>query len=388
MVEGLGGRITWRDAPFDPEVGAYAGAGHNHARTIDPDYPGGRSSRIGEADRRWTLAARRGMTCSRDSGKIGSCCFYIPAPGNPATIPAEVEAIELSPDDGLGRSAEPDAGRDCGRRGSERVDPAGQAELSEIETSSRLRTDGDVLCLSAPLVHRARTEYPGTTPVGFVLAPELLVTVRYEPLTAFDTYEREARGGAAEVFVGLIEAIVDRIADVLEHIAAELDTVSHRLFRSRSVGGGRPQHPRPGKRGSALDPAPARGQRRSGIENPRQPLGAGAYRALCRDDARCGTPGCGQDAPRYAAPRSGFAERLRDPSAEQGAAADGCDAWPDQCRAERHHQGADRGVGGRRAADAGREHVRHELQIHARTRLELGVSLWTGADRDQRASRR
>jgi len=30
MVEGLGGRITWRDAPFDPEVGAYAGPGHNH----------------------------------------------------------------------------------------------------------------------------------------------------------------------------------------------------------------------------------------------------------------------------------------------------------------------------------------------------------------------
>src|SRR4051794_16747309 len=31
MVEGLGGRITWRDAPFDPEIGAYAGTLHNHA---------------------------------------------------------------------------------------------------------------------------------------------------------------------------------------------------------------------------------------------------------------------------------------------------------------------------------------------------------------------
>jgi urease accessory protein len=29
MVEGLGGCIAWRDAPFDPEVGAYAG-GHHH----------------------------------------------------------------------------------------------------------------------------------------------------------------------------------------------------------------------------------------------------------------------------------------------------------------------------------------------------------------------
>jgi len=33
MVEGLGGRITWRDAPFDPEVGAYAGPLHNHAHS-------------------------------------------------------------------------------------------------------------------------------------------------------------------------------------------------------------------------------------------------------------------------------------------------------------------------------------------------------------------
>jgi urease accessory protein len=30
MVEGLGGRIAWREAPFDPEIGAYAGAAHGH----------------------------------------------------------------------------------------------------------------------------------------------------------------------------------------------------------------------------------------------------------------------------------------------------------------------------------------------------------------------
>ena len=30
MVEGLGGRVTWSQAPFDPEIGAYAGAGTAH----------------------------------------------------------------------------------------------------------------------------------------------------------------------------------------------------------------------------------------------------------------------------------------------------------------------------------------------------------------------
>jgi len=34
MVEGLGGQVTWVNAPFDPEVGAYAGAAqaHEHER--------------------------------------------------------------------------------------------------------------------------------------------------------------------------------------------------------------------------------------------------------------------------------------------------------------------------------------------------------------------
>jgi urease accessory protein len=30
MIERLGGRFTWCEAPFDPEIGAYAGAGHGH----------------------------------------------------------------------------------------------------------------------------------------------------------------------------------------------------------------------------------------------------------------------------------------------------------------------------------------------------------------------
>ena len=30
MVSGLGGRITRLEAPFDPEIGAYAGAAHRH----------------------------------------------------------------------------------------------------------------------------------------------------------------------------------------------------------------------------------------------------------------------------------------------------------------------------------------------------------------------
>jgi magnesium transporter len=116
-------------------------------------------------------------------------------------------------------------------------------DLAEIETSSRLRVQHGVLYLSAPLVHRANADDPGTTPVGFVLGPELLVTVRFQELTAFITFSQAAAGSAFEAFAGLVDAIVDRIADINERIAAELDTLSHRLFRSGPMEGGRQRRP-------------------------------------------------------------------------------------------------------------------------------------------------
>lgn len=124
------------------------------------------------------------------------------------------------------------------------------AELSEIESSSRLRADDGVLYLSAPAVHRATAERPETTPIGFVLSENLLITVRFEALTAFDTFSGVARGTAPEVLAGLIDAIIDRIADVLEHIAAELDTLSHRLFRTGPINGG--GHRRPAREAADL----------------------------------------------------------------------------------------------------------------------------------------
>ena len=222
--------------------------------------------------------------------------------GESRIVPAEVEAIELTPDVIWIDLLSPTQGEIAAVEEASGLSLPSQAELSEIETSSRLRTDGDVVCLSAPLVFRSQAEDPGATPVGFVLAPELLVTVRYEALNAFDTYDRAARGSASEVFVGLIEAIVDRIADVLERIAAELDLLSHRLFRSRSVGGGDRRTRAQENAEHALDPAPTRRQRRSYFEDPRQLVGAGAHRSICRDDARRGTPRGSQNPPGNAAP--------------------------------------------------------------------------------------
>jgi magnesium transporter len=111
-------------------------------------------------------------------------------------------------------------------------------ELSEIESSSRLRADKGALYLSTPLVYRTELGEPLTTSVGFVLRHDLLITVRFADVKVFgDFAETAARAdvvhrSSAGVFAGLLGAIVDRMADELEGIGAELDAVSKRIFRN------------------------------------------------------------------------------------------------------------------------------------------------------------
>jgi magnesium transporter len=114
----------------------------------------------------------------------------------------------------------------------------GPEELSEIETSSRLRTEKGVLYLSTPAVFR-KDGLPVTTPLGFVLSADHLITIRFAPLPAFETFKSEIKipdnvhASSAGAFAGLLETAVDRMADVLEQVGAELDSISHNVFRSR-----------------------------------------------------------------------------------------------------------------------------------------------------------
>ncbi|MGB6175536.1 MAG: hypothetical protein WBF43_04175 [Methylocella sp.] len=52
--------------------------------------------------------------------------------------------------------------------------------LSEIATSSRLRSEKDWLYLSIPMIHRADGFMPALTPLGFVLSKDVLLTVRFK----------------------------------------------------------------------------------------------------------------------------------------------------------------------------------------------------------------
>jgi magnesium transporter len=152
--------------------------------------------------------------------------------------PTDLDATKLPPEVVWIDLVKPDSAEIAFVERATRLHVPSKDELSEIESSSRLRSRDGALYLSAPLIYRARSDLPLSTPVGFVLTRERLITVRFEELTAFTGFiERELAADAepfssGAVFVELMDAIADRLADVLEHIADELDTLSHRLFRA------------------------------------------------------------------------------------------------------------------------------------------------------------
>ena len=109
-------------------------------------------------------------------------------------------------------------------------------EMQEIEVSSRLYEENAALYMTATVVSKAESDHPQASAVTFILAGDRLVTVRYadpQPFALFTarcqrTPVPQARGDA--VLIGLLDALIDRIADVLEHIGLEVDAISHEVF--------------------------------------------------------------------------------------------------------------------------------------------------------------
>jgi magnesium transporter len=110
--------------------------------------------------------------------------------------------------------------------------------LVEIEATSRLRTDHDALYMTTPLILASDNGPWIVTPTGFVLAKNIVATVRFDSSPAFDAVIAEVNKGdklePAVAFVRLLEVLVDRTADLLEASARDLDDASHLIFRAEN----------------------------------------------------------------------------------------------------------------------------------------------------------
>jgi magnesium transporter len=108
-------------------------------------------------------------------------------------------------------------------------------EMQEIEVSSRLYVEQGARYMTATLMCHSDTA-PKTTPVTFILAAQRLLTVRYDDPRPFAIVEHKLarlcppKISGATVLMDLLDAVIDRAADIQERISAEVDQISHTIF--------------------------------------------------------------------------------------------------------------------------------------------------------------
>ncbi|MGG5821982.1 magnesium/cobalt transporter CorA [Falsiroseomonas sp. HW251] len=123
-------------------------------------------------------------------------------------------------------------------QGALRLEVPTREEMQEIESSSRLYREDDVLFLTANFLYGVEGGEYGSTAITFVLASQSLVTVRYQTPRAFAVFALRCQknpGLVASpdgVMLHLFEQIVDRLADILERVGSDMDRASSAAFRS------------------------------------------------------------------------------------------------------------------------------------------------------------
>ena len=118
-------------------------------------------------------------------------------------------------------------------------------EMQEIEVTSRLYVENGARYMTATLMCQSDTMTPKTTPVTFILSDHRLITVRYDDPRPFMIVGNKlarlcppAVTGEV-VLIDLLDAVIDRAADILERIGSEVDQISHDIFEPEAEGADR-----------------------------------------------------------------------------------------------------------------------------------------------------
>lgn len=117
-------------------------------------------------------------------------------------------------------------------------------EVAALEPSSRLYQEAGATFMTATLLARSHEDKPFGTPVTFVLARGVLVTMRYEELRAFTVFSgralEEEKATASEALLGLLDAVIERLAQVLDDMGRSVEDSSSAIFSRPPAGNFRP----------------------------------------------------------------------------------------------------------------------------------------------------
>ncbi|RZJ97692.1 MAG: magnesium transporter [Brevundimonas sp.] len=109
-------------------------------------------------------------------------------------------------------------------------------EMKELEASSRVYRENGATYLTADIITRGDEEIPGIEPVTFVLTAGPLVTIRYAEPRPFalllEKLEREPGlcVSGADMFLNLMEVVVDRASDILSRTVTRVEAIATHIF--------------------------------------------------------------------------------------------------------------------------------------------------------------
>jgi magnesium transporter len=111
-------------------------------------------------------------------------------------------------------------------------------QVADIALSSRVRTSEEMLRINIPGFVRADGGQGALTPLGVLLTPKLLVTLRYAESIAFERLakivaSKTAAESSIETFVALFESVGATAADRMQTLLVELSQLSRDVFADR-----------------------------------------------------------------------------------------------------------------------------------------------------------
>ncbi|MBA3273226.1 MAG: magnesium transporter [Chthoniobacterales bacterium] len=123
------------------------------------------------------------------------------------------------------------------------IDIPTREEMQAIELSSRLYEQNGILFMTATVLTRADTNSPQSSAMTFILSGEKLLTLRYADSAAFAAFRKRRDQNlqryqtSYQFMAGVIDAITERLADILEGAGANLDRISLRVFDAEAPDG-------------------------------------------------------------------------------------------------------------------------------------------------------
>jgi magnesium transporter len=114
-------------------------------------------------------------------------------------------------------------------------------EMQDIEPSSLLYAENGARYMTARILCRSDTQAPKLTPISFIITDKAMVTVRYDDPRSFQLFAaRMSKPGTCTaapegVLDGLLEAIIDRAAEVLRKVGDEIEATSRSVFETETA---------------------------------------------------------------------------------------------------------------------------------------------------------